>query len=994
MSMKIRNRIVYFLIIFTLATITAASIASAVQVRMTLRKNTVSNFYRIAEEVYYNVNRVIIKGMDDIKVITTNPIISALHAAPYQKKEELSRLKTILRIYDTITLVRENGTVIAATENVSPPSWIDGINIHSALRGEVTLSSVNLDTETEELYVAFAAPVKVPGRRTDSVILTRLNMKHIAEIVNHVKIGETGRAVLLDRHFRIIAYSDKRFLLKILTGTIVDDINNDEEILSYNNGDRQMLGSYFTKSKALKSEVDQPYYVDWRVVISQEGSDINRALRNIIWQIIVFSILLCGIALYAGIRFSRRFTDPILKLREGVLEISRGNLDYRLDVYAEDEIGELSVLFNRMAVEIQNYQDTIQKNEHRLRTILNTANEGYVEVDRDFNIRDVNPEMCRFLGYMKDDIIGKNIFHFLANNESKKILTRQRVFRMRGMKNSYEIDIRNSDGETIHGLFNASPLYNEREEHIGSFAMVSDISEIKKAEEEVRYTRNYLNNVFNSLPSMLISINNEGQITQWNTAAENQLGIPADDAISKNIREIAPFLRNYIENFNRVLVNNAPEEYSKESFVTPEETKFMNISIYPLIFNGTRGAVIRVDDITEVEKKEEQLRQAQKMELVGNLAGGLAHDFNNVLSGITGTVSLIKLAFKSDTIDIDQLKKDIETIEQSAVRATNLVQRLMGLSRKHDLTMVPMDLRESIESVVQICANTLDKRVEIVTDYQAEDAMIEGDQVQIEQVFLNLCVNASHAMTIMRGENDPPGGRLTITISAVYGDDDFRYTHPKAVRGYYWLARVEDTGVGMDSKTLSRIFDPFFTTKKEDLGTGLGLAMVYNIIQQHRGFIDVYSEPGRGTSFNVYLPLKEASLSLFREETCDERLLKGTGTILLVDDEELLRKTARRILENCGYSVLVARDGFEAIDIYMENMDRISLVLLDMAMPKLSGREVFLELRKINPAVKVILASGLLDSEHIGEVMALGFSGYIQKPFTMTDLAMKIKEVN
>ncbi len=994
MRMKIRNRIVYFFIIFTLATITAASIAATIQVRRTLEKITVSNFSRIAEEVYYNANRVIIKGMDDARLITANPVISSPYAGRLEKAQELARLKKNLRIYDAITLLREDSTVIAATEQSSISSWPEGINIHRALRGEVTLSSVNLDPETKKHYITFTAPVKYPWGEADYVAVTRLNMEHISDLVNHVEIGETGRAVLLDRHFRIIAHSEKRYLLRLLTGSLVDDISNDEEMLSYMKGNKRMLGSFFSRKKALQTTVKHPYYVDWYVVISQEESDINQALGNIIWQIVIFSILLCGIALYAGLRFSRRFTEPILKLRKGVVEISRGNLDYTIDVESDDEIGELSRLFNRMGGEIRNYRDTIQKNEQRLKTILNTAKEGYLEVDRDFNIIDVNPEMCSFLGYMKDDIIGRNIFHFLANDESKKILTRQRVFRMRGMRNSYEIEIRNADGETVYCLFNASPLYNEKDEHVGSFAMVSDITEIKKAEEEVRYTRNYLNNVFNSLPSMLISIDSEGKITQWNTAAEIQLGISAAEALSKNISEMAPFLKNYTEYYHKVLTNNVPEEYNKESYITADETKFMNISIYPLIFNGTRGAVIRVDDITEVEKKEEQLRQAQKMELVGSLAGGLAHDFNNVLSGITGTVSLMKLAFNGDDIDSDQLKKDIETIEQSAARATNLVQRLMGLSRKHDLTMVPMDLRESIESVVQICTNTLDKSVEIVTDFKTKSAMMEGDQVQIEQVFLNLCVNASHAMTIMRGDNETHGGRLTISLSAVYGDDEFCYTHPEAVREYYWLTRVVDTGVGMDSKTLSRIFDPFFTTKKNEQRTGLGLAMVYNIIQQHRGFIDVYSETGKGTTFNVYLPLKEATISLFKDDTCDENILKGTGTVLVVDDEELLRKTARRILENCGYTVLLARDGFEAIDIYMENSEQIALVLLDMAMPKLSGRETFIELQKINPDIKVILASGLLDTDHIKDVMSLGFSGFIQKPFTMTDLAKKIKEIS
>lgn len=460
--------------------------------------------------------------------------------------------------------------------------------------------------------------------------------------------------------------------------------------------------------------------------------------------------------------------------------------------------------------------------------------------------------------------------------------------------------------------------------------------------------------------------------------------------------------KEYIDIVDKV--KKIKDYYIMEKTITDKDGLDTYLELYGFpIFNKNKQVVqviLYFLDITarktaekEKEKFQAHFIQSQKMQTVGTLAGGLAHDFNNVLSGITGTVSLIKYDLETKDIDIDGLKEDIHTIEESSVRATEMVKQLLALSKKHDLSFSAIDLNESIKHVLKICKNTFDKSIELVGTYTKEPAIINADTAQIEQVLLNLCVNASHAMTIMKKENEKRGGRLIVSIERVIADKHFIEVHREAYEQPYWLVRVIDTGVGIDPKIKSQIFDPFFTTKENIKGTGLGLAMVYNIIQQHKGFIDVYSEPGKGSTFNIYIPIMANVDKISPKEKKEIISTKNKGLILLIDDEEKLRELGKRILNECGYNVLLAHNGIKGIEIYKENHKNIDAVLLDMAMPKLSGKETYKELRKIDPEVKVLLVSGYKQDERVQESLRLGVKGFIQKPYTMYQLAKKIEEI-
>ena len=392
--------------------------------------------------------------------------------------------------------------------------------------------------------------------------------------------------------------------------------------------------------------------------------------------------------------------------------------------------------------------------------------------------------------------------------------------------------------------------------------------------------------------------------------------------------------------------------------------------------------------ILSVQRTEKQLRQAQKMEMVGTLAGGLAHDFNNVLGGITGTLSVMKFTLQEDdVIERDKLDEYLATMMKCGERAEHMVQQLLSVSRKQELNFEAADLNEIVQEVIKISDVTFEKSINVHSRYFEKQAIVWADSNLLEQVLLNFCVNAVHSMTIMRGKDKQWGGELTISINKVYGDEYFCRLHLEAEEREYYAISIKDSGVGIDSKTLSKIFNPFFTTKEKGEGTGLGLAMVYNIIQQHNGFIDVYSELGIGTTFNVYIPVLNDKI--IKKEITDDKnkILFGKGLILVVDDEKTMREIARDILTTCGYQVILAENGKEGLELFREKFREIKVVLLDMAMPKMSGKVAFFKMQQIDPDLKVVLTSGFRQDNRVEDVLKHGIKNFIQKPYTMEKLS-------
>lgn len=429
------------------------------------------------------------------------------------------------------------------------------------------------------------------------------------------------------------------------------------------------------------------------------------------------------------------------------------------------------------------------------------------------------------------------------------------------------------------------------------------------------------------------------------------------------------------------------------------EKFWADITINNVLINGEDMLMVIIRDISDRKKAEEekekmmqQLTQAQKMEAVGSLAGGLAHDFNNFLTGILGSSSITKTFLDDKTPEKEKIMEYLNIIEELSLKASGTVKRLLTITRKHELNFSPADLNVLLKNVVDVCLNSFPKSVSIETKYPDAPAMINADKTGIEQVFLNILVNASHAVTIMRDPSEREGGIVSLKIERQYADDIFCRINKDAVQGInYFAVSIQDNGCGIGQDALDKIFDPFFTTKSATKGSGLGLSMVYTIVSRHRGLIKVYSETGHGTTFIVYLP---EDTSGERAETEEKKsITRGQGRILVIDDEEFVRKIAKDILVYSGYEVITASDGAQGIEIYGKNTGTIDLVLLDMSMPGLSGLDTFAELKRIRSDVKVIISSGFSMDERVQQALELGISSFIQKPYTNIELSKAVHDV-
>jgi PAS domain S-box-containing protein len=390
-----------------------------------------------------------------------------------------------------------------------------------------------------------------------------------------------------------------------------------------------------------------------------------------------------------------------------------------------------------------------------------------------------------------------------------------------------------------------------------------------------------------------------------------------------------------------------------------------------------RGILGIYRDITEKKKLAEQLLQSRKMEAIGTLAGGIAHDFNNLLMGIHGYVSLMLFNMPASHPHFDMLK----SIELQVQSGADLTKKLLGFAKGGKYEVLPTDMNDLVKKSIKIFGRTK-KEIRIHCRYAKQVWAVEVDPGQIDHLLLNLYINAWQAM--------PEGGNLYVETENVQLDDFFVNSF-KVKPGPYVKVSVSDTGVGMDEQTKQRVFEPFFTTKERGRGTGLGLASVYGIVKNHGGLINLYSEKGKGTTVVFYLPATRKAV--VKQIKPENQLQSGSETILIIDDEKEILHVTGEMLKMLGYSILAANNGQEGVKIYQSNWERVDLVLLDMIMPGMTGYETFAAMKKVNPAVKVLLASGYSMNGRAREIIDQGCRGFIQKPFGMEELSEKIAKL-
>ncbi len=552
---------------------------------------------------------------------------------------------------------------------------------------------------------------------------------------------------------------------------------------------------------------------------------------------------------------------------------------------------------------------------------------------------------------------------------------------------------------TLHSK--SHPPFIEQDREIGSILASFSCETLRavQSSEAMRESENRQRTILDSLNMGIMVIDPQSHtIIDCNPEVAQLIGAPKEEIIGKRCHNFVcqaeenkcPIsdLGMSIDNTERVLLTISGSEIPVLKTVIPILLKGKTHYLESLIDISRQKEVEQEKKILEI-----QLVEAQKMEAIGTLAGGLAHDLNNAISGVFAPASILLRKIRlNEQIPAETLSKQLTRIHESSFRITDMVSQLMTVSQKQELSLATVNLNSSLKHVLKIAQSTFDKSIEIKPVLCKDPALVRADPTRIEQVLLNLLINALHAMTIMRKKGDQWGGKLETTISSIKVDNFLKNRHSDRKNSCYWLITISDTGVGIGKKQLSQIFTPFYTTKEKGQGTGLGLSMVYNIISQHEGFINVSSKRNSGTTFEIYLPewIRTSEEHSVTEQ--NKTLQRGEGLVLVVDDEEIVRSMAEEILDECGYTTISAEDGLQAVEIFKKKHKKVDLVLLDMIMPKLSGNEAYKRMKEIDPNVKVLLVSGFKQDERIQAVLDLGITGFLQKPYDLYSLANAVKK--
>jgi PAS domain S-box-containing protein len=883
----------------------------------------------------------------------------------------------------------------------------------TALKGGIYLSPVFISPDSGLLSVQMALPVKQARNEISGVFSAEVNISLLWQDVSRIKIGQSGYAYLVDVNGRFIAFQEPTEVLN----RYGEDMRRMPPVFAFMNRRGDDAPKAYKYPGLKKESVIGAYApiegTTWAVIVEWPTEEAYAAVTRMQW--VLGGFILLGVLMAGGLAYSvsRRVVKPIRALTDAAQRIGTGDWDTEvITVHRQDEVGilartfqgmqnELKVLYQdleRQVTELQEMQNALRESEEHYRSIFENAVEGIFLSTPEGKYLRINPALSRMYGYgspqeMMEQVSDIKHQLYIHPEDRDRFLA---LLNQKGTVEAFEVEERKKDGSKIWVSINARAVRDEQGAILFYEGTIEDFTLRKKAEEDLRAAHQRLFDIIEFLPEATYVIDRDKKVVTWNRACEEMTGVSKEEMIGRGDQayslpffgEKRPMLIEYCTMSPEDWEKENPKVRRKDNQVTSEffapslnqgQGAFLAGVASPLF--DSRGALIgaieSLRDITDFKHLESQVHQAKKMESIGTLAGGIAHDFNNLLMSIQGNISLILVDLKPEAPHRELLKE----MERQVANGADLTRQLLGFARGGQYEVKPTDLNELIVRTSTTFGRT---RKEFTIHQRLESHLwaVEADRGQMEQVLLNLYINAWEAM--------PKGGDLYIETRNLTFERNCPVLTEAGTKKVVMLA-ITDTGTGMDEKTRERIFDPFFTTKEMGRGIGLGLASTYGIIKTHQGVVQVDSAPGRGTTFTIYLPASDKKPE--KESPKAGTIDGGKETLLVIDDEKAVLKVTTAMLKTLGYQVFVAATGQEGIDCYRQHGEEIALVILDMVMPGMSGEAVFEALRNLDPEVKVVLSTGYSLQDMAQEVFSAGCRGFIQKPFTLQSLSRKIREV-
>jgi PAS domain S-box-containing protein len=663
-------------------------------------------------------------------------------------------------------------------------------------------------------------------------------------------------------------------------------------------------------------------------------------------------------------------------------------------------IGSMSDITDRKQAEA-----ALQESKLKAEQYLNVSAEIIISLDRQGNITLLNDNGHKLLGYDPGELIGKNWFKTClqedAVSEVSEVFNKLMNAELENVKH-FENMVKTKKGLLRCVFWHNTLLRDAEYTVIGLLSSGEDITERKQAEEALRKSEAQMRAITDSTQDAILMMDQNGSISFWNPAAESIFGYTGDEAIGKNLHQlIAP--QHYHEAHNAAFIRFQQTGQGNVIDSTLElkachkngHEISVELSLSSLHLQDRWHSVGIIRDISERKRAEQekaklegQLQRAQKMESIGSLAGGIAHDLNNILFPISGLSEMLLDDMPADNPAFE----NIEQIYKSAQRGSDLVKQILAFSRQGNPQKLPVRIQPILKEALKLAQATIPRNIEITSHINTDCGMVSADPTQIHQIVMNLITNAFHAV-------EQTGGMIDITLKEIvissFGEKEEMTYHAipgDLLAGNYACITVSDTGTGIDKTLIDKIFDPYFTTKKQGKGTGLGLSVVHGIVKEHGGDIRVYSEVGKGTTFNVYLPLLEDT----RESKSAGMIRKyptGHERILLIDDEEPIVLLEQMMLEKLGYQVTVCTSSPDALAAFKANPSEYDLIISDKGMPNMTGEQLARELISIKPRIPIIICSGFSDENDEQQAKSIGVKGFLKKPVATGDLAEMVRKV-